>query len=38
MKAVNKLEGDRERIEDDLTVDKRRTRWKIEREAQIKLD
>lgn len=34
MKARSELKGDRETIEDNLTVDERKIRWKIGREAQ----
>lgn len=35
MEAKKKLRGGRERIEDDLTVEERRAKWKIEREAEL---
>ena len=34
LEARKKVKGGRERIEDDLTEEERRGRWKIEREAQ----
>ena len=34
MEAKSKLRGRKERVEDDLTEEERRARWKIEREAQ----
>lgn len=34
MKVKKRLRGRRERIENDLTREERRTRWKIEREAE----
>ncbi|EFN76637.1 hypothetical protein EAI_08490 [Harpegnathos saltator] len=34
MEAKKKLRGRKERIENDLTVEERRTKWRIEREAE----
>ena len=34
MEARRKLKGRRERIDDDLTEEERRARWKVEREAE----
>ncbi|XP_024938345.1 golgin subfamily A member 6-like protein 2 [Cephus cinctus] len=34
MRAKSKLKGERERIEDDLTVEERRVKWKMERDVQ----
>ncbi|EFN80936.1 hypothetical protein EAI_02880 [Harpegnathos saltator] len=36
MEAKQKLRGRKERIEDDLTVEERRTKWRIERKAVVK--
>ncbi|EFN90024.1 hypothetical protein EAI_06600 [Harpegnathos saltator] len=35
MEAKKKLKGRRERIEDDLTAEERKTKWRIEREAEV---
>ena len=35
MEAKKKLKGGKERIEDDLTEEERRGKWKIEREAEV---
>ena len=35
MEAKKKLRGKRERVEDDLTEEERRAKWKIEREAEM---
>ena len=35
MEAKKKLRGRKERIEDDLTEEERRVRWRIEREADL---
>ncbi|EFN85015.1 hypothetical protein EAI_14345 [Harpegnathos saltator] len=34
MEAKKKLRGRRERIEDDLTMEERKTKWRIGREAE----
>ena len=36
MEAKKNLRGRRKRIEGDLTEEERKTRWKIEREAEMK--
>ena len=35
MEAKKKLRGRRERIEDDLTEEERKIRWRLEREAEV---
>ncbi|EFN79315.1 hypothetical protein EAI_03465 [Harpegnathos saltator] len=35
MEAKKKLKGRRERIEDDLTEEERKTKWRIERKAEV---